>query len=52
MRKDNKKKLLKKNLYKFYMGGETILNDFKSKIFLTKSKGSSLLNTDILNLKY
>ena len=34
------------------MGRETILSAFKSKIFLTKSKGPGLLNTDHSKLKY
>ena len=33
------------------MGRETILDAFKSKIFLTKSKGSGVLNTDKSKLK-
>ena len=38
-------------MYNFYIGRETILNAFKSKIFLTKSKGSGVLNTDQSKLK-
>ena len=43
--------MLKKNLFNFYIGRETILNTFKSKIFLTESKGLGLLNTDHSKLK-
>ena len=50
IRKNKKKKNLHK-FYKFYMGRETILNGFKSKIFLTKSKSSGVLNTNQSKLK-
>ena len=46
---DNKiqeKKIVKKNLIKFYEGREAILNGFKSKIFLTESTGTGILDTD------
>ena len=33
------------------MGREVVLNAFRSKIFSTKSKGSTLLNTDNSKLK-
>ena len=53
--KSDKKKLEKEivsnNLYKFYNGREMVLNDFKSKIFLTKSTGTGMLNTDNSKLK-
>ena len=49
------KKNLKENtlntLRDFYSARQIILNDFKSKIFLMKSKGSGLLNTDNSKLK-
>ena len=51
IRKDKKKEIVEKNLYNFYMGRETILNAFKNKIFLTKSNGSGILNTDHSKLK-
>ena len=51
MKKDKKKKLLKKNLHNIDIGRETILNASKSKMFLTKSKGLNLWNTDNSKLK-
>ena len=51
MRKNKKKKIVKKNLYNFYKAREMILNGFKSKIFLTKSTRTGVLNTDNTNLK-
>ena len=45
------KENVEKNLYYFYTGREMILNAFKSKIFLTKSKGSGILNTNHSKLK-
>ena len=42
---------MKKSLIKFYEGREAILNAFKSKIFLTKSTGSGILDTDNSKLK-
>ena len=51
----SKKKNLKENtlntLRDFYSARQIILNGFKSKIFLMKSKGSGLLNTDNSKLK-
>ena len=47
-RKEWKKK---KHLYYFYTGREMVLNLFKSKIFLTKSKGSGIFNTNHSKLK-
>ena len=35
----------------FYVDRETTLNAFKNKIFLTKFKGSGILNTDYSKLK-
>ena len=39
------------NLNNFYEARETVLNGFKSKIFLAKSTGTGLLNTDNSKLK-
>ena len=39
------------NLNNFYDAREMVLNDFKSKIFLTKSAGTGLLNTDNSKLR-
>ena len=38
-------------MYYFYKGREMVLNGFKSKIFLTKSKGSGILNANHSKLK-
>ena len=38
-------------MYNFYEGREKILDAFESKIFLTKSKGSGVLNPDYSKLK-
>ena len=38
-------------MYKFYNTREMVLNGFKSQIFLIKSKGSGILNTDHSKLK-
>ena len=46
-----KKKKFKKNLYNFYNARKMVLNGFKSKIFLTKSTGTDILNTDNSKLK-
>ena len=40
-----------KNLHNFFKAREMILNGFKSKIFLTKSIGTGVLNTDNSKLK-
>ena len=50
-RKNKKKKIVKKSLIKFSEGREAILNAFKNKIFLTKSTGTGILNTDNSKLK-
>ena len=34
-------------MYNFFEGTKKVLNGFKSKIFLTKSKGSGILNTKL-----
>ena len=39
------------NLYNFFKAREMVLNGFKSKLFLTKSKGSGILNSDHSKLK-
>ena len=38
-------------MYNVFEGREKVLNTFESKIFLIKSKGSGLLNTDRSKLK-
>ena len=50
-KKKQEKKSIFKNLYNFFDGREKVLNAFKSKIFLIKSKGSGLLNNDRSKLK-
>ena len=49
--KKQEKQNVEKSLYYFYMGREMVLNGFKSKIFLTKSRGSGILNTNHSKLK-
>ena len=49
--KNNKNKFFQINLYNFYNGREKVLNGFNSKLFLIKSKGSGILDTDNSNLK-
>ena len=49
--KKHEKEIVNNNLYKFYEGKETVLNGFRSRIFLTKSQGSALLNIDHSKLK-
>ena len=44
--KKQEKENVEKNLHSFYEGREMVLNAFKNKIFLTKSKGSGILNTN------
>ena len=51
MRKNKKKKIVRKNLRNFSGQREMVLNGFKSKIFLTKSTGTGILNTDNSTLK-
>ena len=46
-RKEQEKEIVLKNLYNFFEGREKVLNGFKSKIFLTKFKGSGILNTKL-----
>ena len=40
------KKIVLKNLHKFWEGREKVLDAFESKIFLIKSKGAGILNPD------
>ena len=49
--KKQEKEIVLKNLYKLFEGRELILDSFQSKIFLTKSKGLGLLNTNQSKLK-
>ena len=49
--KKQEKEIVLENLYKFYDAREKVLNGFNSKIFLTKSKGSGILNIDNSKLK-
>ena len=44
--KNQEKEIILENLYNFFEGREKVLNGFKSKIFLTKSKGSGILNNN------
>ena len=44
--KKQEKEIVLKNLYNFFEGREKTLDAFESKIFLTKSKGAGILNTD------
>ena len=45
------KEITLNNLNNFYEAREMVLNGFKSKIFLTKSAGTGLFNTDNSKLK-
>ena len=49
--KEKRPENAEKNLYNFYEGTELVLNAFKSKIFLIKSKGSGILNINHSRLK-
>ena len=49
--KKQEKKIVTKNLRNFLNAREMVLNGFKSKIFLTKSIGTGILNTDNSKLK-
>ena len=51
MKEKQEKEIVLENLYKFYDAREKVLNGFKSKIFLIKSKGSDISNTDQCKLK-
>ena len=50
-KKKQEKENVEKILYYFCEGRKMVLNGFKSKIFLTKSKGSVILNTNYSKLK-
>ena len=50
-KKKQEKEIVHDNLYKFFAAREMVLNDFKSKIFLTKSTGTGILNTNNSKLK-
>ena len=45
------KKIVLKNLHKFWEGREKVLDAFESKIFLIKSKGAGILDLDHCRLK-
>ena len=47
LEKKTEKEVLLQNLYNFFEARKKVLNGFKSKIFLTKSKGSGTLNTKL-----
>ena len=49
--KKQEKKIVTKNFRHFLNAREMVLNGFKSKIFLTKSTGTGILNTDNSKLK-
>ena len=49
--KKQDKKIVTKNLRNFLKAREMVLNGFRSKIFLTKSTGTGLFNTDNSKLK-
>ena len=50
-KKRQEKEIVSDSLYKLYNGREMVLNGFKRKIFLIKSKGSGILNIDNSKLK-
>ena len=45
------KKIALENLYKLFEGREIVIDGFESKIFLIKSSGSGILNTNCSKLK-
>ena len=50
--KDKKeKRIVMKNLHNFFSAREIVLNEFKSKIFLTKSIGTGIWNTNQSKIK-
>ena len=51
-KKKQEKEIAFKNVYNFFEAREILLNGFDSKIFLIKSKGSGLSNTDHSKLKH
>ena len=50
-KKKQEKEIVLENFYNFFEGREEIIDVFKSKIFLTKSKGAGILNPDHSKLK-
>ena len=50
-KKKRKREIVKENFYNFFEAREIVLNGFKSKIFLTKSTRTCILNTDDSRLK-
>ena len=51
MIKNKKKEILLENFYNLFDGRKKVFNGFESKIFLKKSEGSSISNTDRSELK-
>ena len=49
--KKQEKEIVLKNFHHFFEGREKTLDPFESKIFLTKSKGAGILNSDHSKLK-
>ena len=49
--KKREKEIVLENLYIFFEGSEKILDAFESKIFLIKSKGAGILNSNHSKLK-
>ena len=50
-KKKQEKEIFLKNFHHFFAGREKTLDSFESKIFLTKSKGTGILNSDHSKLK-
>ena len=50
-REKKQKEIVLKNLYNFFEGREKTLDAFESKIFLSKSKGVGIINSDHFKLK-
>ena len=50
-KKKQEKEIVLKNLYNFFEGREKTLDAFESKIFLSKSKGVGIINSDHFKLK-
>ena len=50
-KKKKKKRIVMKNLHHFFSAREIVLNGFNSKIFLTKSIGTGILNTNQSKIK-
>ena len=50
-KKKQEKEIVLKNRYNFFEGREKTLDAFESKIFLTKSKGVGIINSDHFKLK-